>query len=90
MLGLDPGLRRAGGSGAAAPGPGAPRWGAPDAIRSLDATLEQVDDWYLGQVIDRHAGNLSRASRALGVDRSTLRRWVARDRGLPTKDRLDR
>jgi DNA-binding NtrC family response regulator len=70
LLGSDPGLRRGDGGAAAS----APRWAAPEPVRRFEATLRQVEDWYRGAVIARERGNLSRAARVLGVDRSTLRR----------------
>jgi DNA-binding NtrC family response regulator len=71
LLGLDPGLRRAGTSASAM------SWTAPDPIRRFEATLRQVEDWYRSAVIARSNGNLTRAARLLGVDRSTLRRHAA-------------
>ena len=87
LLGLDPGLRR----GEAEPARAAPRWGAPEPIRQFEATLRQVEDWYRAAVIARQSGNLSRAARILGVDRSTLRRRGAdgsgrRERTSPRSD----
>jgi len=82
LLGLEPGLRR----GDARSSAGSPRWGAPEPIRRLEATLRQVEDWYRAAVIAREQGNLSRAARILGVDRSTLRR---RRGGEPTSTRPD-
>ena len=87
LLGLDPGLRR----GEAEPARAAPRWGAPEPIRQFEATLRQVEDWYRAAVIARESGNLSRAARILGVDRSTLRRRSAdgggrRERTSPRSD----
>jgi len=75
VLGLDPGLRR---------GEGAPphaRLGAPDAIRRFEAPLAEVEAWYARGVVERTAGNLSRAARALEVDRATLRRKLGRSPG---------
>ena len=71
LLGIDPGLRRGVAAGTAA---AAPRWTAPEPVRRLEATLRQVEDWYRSAVVARERGNLSRAARVLGVDRSTLRR----------------
>ena len=74
-LGLDPGLRRP-------DGPPAPpsRLGAPDAIRRFEAPLAEVETWYARAVVERAGGNLSRAARALEVDRATLRRKLGRGR----------
>ena len=84
LLGLDPGLRRTS-TDANGPTAGAPRRGAPAPICRLEATLEQVDDWYLGAVLEQQRGNLSRAARVLGVDRSTLRRWTEREQRTRTR-----
>ena len=86
LLGLDPGLRRGEAESARAP-----RWGAPEPIRQFEATLRQVEDWYRAAVIAREGGNLSRAARILGVDRSTLRRRGADGggRGERTSPRSD-
>jgi DNA-binding NtrC family response regulator len=54
--------------------------GAPEPVRRLEATLRQVEDWYRAAVVERLGGNLSRAARVLGVDRSTLRRASQRER----------
>ena len=76
VLGLDPGLRRPD----AAPAPQA-RLVAPDAIRRFEAPLEEVESWYARGVLERAGGNLSRAARALEVDRATLRRKLAHPPG---------
>jgi transcriptional regulator of acetoin/glycerol metabolism len=76
LLGLDPGLRRVGAPDSA------PAWDAPEPIRRFEATMRQVEAWYRAQVVARAGGNLSRAARVLGVDRSTLRR---RDGGPRTR-----
>ena len=71
LLGLDPGLRRGTSTER-------PAWDAPDPIRNFEATLHQVEAWYRTAVIEKHGGNLTRAARLLGIDRSTLRRNAGR------------
>jgi transcriptional regulator with AAA-type ATPase domain len=74
VLGLDPGLRRPDATAA----PPAARLSAPEAIRRFQAPLDEVEGWYARAVLERAGGNLSRAARALAVDRATLRRKLAR------------
>jgi DNA-binding NtrC family response regulator len=70
MLGLDTGI--------AVPSPpsGATLAGVPDRIQSSRATLSEVRDWYTARVLAESGGNLARAARILGVDRTTLRRHL--------------
>ncbi len=75
-LGLDPGLRRPDAPAASAPA----RLGAPEAIRRFEAPLDEVESWYARGVVERAGGNLSRAARALEIDRATLRRKLERSR----------
>ncbi|WP_428262186.1 sigma 54-interacting transcriptional regulator [Haliangium sp.] len=46
----------------------------PDAIINAEASLQDVDDWYMRRVLDRTDGNITQAAKLLGIDRSTLRR----------------
>jgi len=69
MLGLEPSFT------ATEPVVGKPRdRRIPMAIQSLKAPLETVVNWYTKAVVARNKGNLSRAARVLGVDRSTVKR----------------
>jgi len=67
MLGLDVSLQTAG-----KPQPVLPE--APGRIGRGAATLKEVTDWYVRRVLDATGGNVSRAARVLGVDRTTLMR----------------
>jgi len=49
----------------------------PPAIAAAEASLSEVERWYVQAVMDKHEGNLSAASRALGIDRGTVRRKLA-------------
>jgi DNA-binding NtrC family response regulator len=61
------------------PEPAAPA--APGRIGRGAATLKEVTDWYVRRVLEATGGNVSRAARVLGVDRTTLmRRRSARTR----------
>jgi transcriptional regulator of acetoin/glycerol metabolism len=71
MLGLDPGLRRS----EIEPSPA--RLAAPEAIRTFEAPLREVEEWYCRNLVERAGGNLSRAARTLALDRATLRRKLA-------------
>ncbi len=70
LLGLDPGLvdtgRRATVSDVRLPA----------AVRDATASMQDASDWYLRYVLDHCDGNLTRASRILGIDRSTVRRRI--------------
>jgi len=48
----------------------------PLAIREGNATMRQVEDWYLSKVLTSCEGNLARTARNLEMDRSTVRRRV--------------
>jgi transcriptional regulator with PAS, ATPase and Fis domain len=48
--------------------------GVPRGVVRGTATLREVRDWYVARVMEANAGNVSRAARALGVDRTTLAR----------------
>ncbi len=50
----------------------------PEYITAATANLRQVQDWYVKRVLGQCRGNLSQASRVLGIDRSTLRRNLER------------
>lgn len=51
--------------------------GLPTAIAEHRASLHEVEQWYMRGVLAQHGGNVSRAARALGVDRSTVARRLA-------------
>jgi two-component system response regulator HydG len=55
------------------PAPG-PRPTIPAAIAGGQASFQDCGDWYIRRVVEAEAGNLSRAARTLGLDRSTVRR----------------
>ncbi len=69
MLGLD--VRFAG-----APTPAAPLDDVPSSVRGGSAPLEVVRDWYVARVMQQVDGNMTEAARILGVDRTTVRRYV--------------
>ncbi len=46
----------------------------PKPITAGEASLREVEQWYLRRVLNQLDGNLSQAAKTLGVDRSTLRR----------------
>ncbi len=46
----------------------------PPEILAGEATLEQVNRWYIQKLVDTHQGNLTRAAMALGINRSTIKR----------------
>ncbi len=71
MLGLPAGLKGSTPKGAIGPE-------VPPAIAQGTAPMRSVRDWYLHFVLDRCEGNLSEASRVLGVDRTTVRRQLDR------------
>ncbi|WP_152629444.1 sigma 54-interacting transcriptional regulator [Haliangium ochraceum] len=48
--------------------------GIPAALRNAAMSMQAVGYWYLRRVVEHARGNLSRAARILGVDRSTVRR----------------
>ncbi len=53
--------------------------GFPDRIKSCSASLTEVRDWYAARVLEHSGGNWAGAARVLGVDRTTLRRHLAKD-----------
>ena len=55
---------------------------APPAASAAELTREQIE-----AALDREAGNVSRAARALGLHRNQLRRWLTRN--APERDRDD-
>jgi DNA-binding NtrC family response regulator len=73
MLGLDPKIEpgRAGGGQPAGSG-------LPEAIRDLRAPLREVVEWYVQRVFETRGRNAARTARALGVDRTTLRRRLGK------------
>jgi DNA-binding NtrC family response regulator len=52
--------------------------GLPERIRSGEASLAEVETWYLRRALDKTHGNLAAAARLLGVDRSTVARKLQR------------
>ena len=49
----------------------------PERVRNGDATLAEVEAWYLGRALQKSGGNLAATARLLGVDRSTIARKLA-------------
>jgi len=76
MLGLDARLDE----GSPPSSVSAEELGIPAGVRQGTATLRAVRDWYVRRVMVANAGNVSRAARALGVDRTTLSRRPGRPR----------
>lgn len=73
LLGLAPGIGAEAGPRDTAPGRQSLE--IPDArIAAGTATLEEATDWYVARVLAAHGGNFAAAGRALGVDRSTVKR----------------
>ena len=73
MLGLEPGLR----GRRSATGPASSsETRIPDRVQRGVASLAEVRGWYVGEVMGRSEGNMSVAARVLGVDRTTVRRYV--------------
>ncbi len=71
LLGLPPGL--------SAPEVSLPENGSvPAAILRGETTLELAQEWYVGKVLANAGHNLTQAAQTLGVNRSTLRRRLAR------------
>jgi DNA-binding NtrC family response regulator len=52
-------------------------------------TLEELKQWYLGQVLDETGGNKARAAEILGIDRKTLYRMLDRPAGASEPDDED-
>ncbi|MBL4632962.1 MAG: sigma 54-interacting transcriptional regulator, partial [Kofleriaceae bacterium] len=48
----------------------------PKRVAESQASLRQVEDWYIEKTLSAHGNNLTQAARILGVDRSTLRRRI--------------
>jgi DNA-binding protein Fis len=43
-------------------------------------SLDEIEAWYVAEVIEHTGGNKSQAARILGVDRKTVERMIARHR----------
>lgn len=43
-------------------------------------TLQEAEDWYIHQIIDRHQGNFTHAAKALSISRSALYRRIGKSR----------
>ncbi len=71
LLGLQPGLR-------GQPTPALRTAGVPLEIATATATMRAVQDWYSRRVLAANDDNQAATARALGVDRSTLKRWLRR------------
>jgi len=71
MLGLAPALSR---SANPASSSGSTNPDLPGPIAKCEATLEQVEDWYIHRVLHHEGKNYSRSARRLGIDRSTVKR----------------
>jgi transcriptional regulator with PAS, ATPase and Fis domain len=54
----------------------------PAALLDTHATLESVEGWYIDRVLQKTDNNLTQAAQVLGVDRSTLRRRLKRQRSV--------
>lgn len=74
LLGLPPGL-------AATTSTRPVAEGLPAAIARGESTLERVEEWYVAKVLSDANNNLTQAAQTLGVNRSTLRRRLKRQRG---------
>ncbi|RLB49125.1 MAG: sigma-54-dependent Fis family transcriptional regulator [Deltaproteobacteria bacterium] len=46
----------------------------PPQVRECQATMRDVEEWYLARVLDHTTDNLAHSARILGVDRTTVRR----------------
>jgi len=73
LLGLPPGLEQV------PPHQGEGK-GVPPSIARGESSLESVEQWYIGKVLGDAQGNLTQAAHALGVNRSTLRRRLQRQK----------
>ena len=73
MLGLGPGLRSEG----TAQWSGAVADRMPPEIQRGEAPLQRVREWYIGRVADACDGNMTEAAKVLGIDRTTVRRYVS-------------
>jgi DNA-binding NtrC family response regulator len=65
-------------SGSTPPGSAAASDPGLERLRSLEATLDEVRDWYIQAQVARHAGRRALAAQALGMDRNTLTRHLKR------------
>jgi DNA-binding NtrC family response regulator len=70
LLGLDPAQHEL--------DPPRPESEVPSAIRDGDATMKDVQRWYLARTLDRTGGNVAEAARRMAIDPTTLRRWLQR------------
>jgi DNA-binding NtrC family response regulator len=50
----------------------------PRPIRDGDATMKDVQRWYLELTLGKSGGNVAEAARRMAVDPTTLRRWLSR------------
>jgi DNA-binding NtrC family response regulator len=57
-------------------GPARPAGGLPAQIAEGMMTMERARAWYAGHVLSRFQGNMSRAAKALDIDRATLRKLL--------------
>ena len=74
LLGLPPGLKNQERISTAK------QEGLPPSVLSSQATLEFVERWYVDRVLADADKNLTQAAQRLGVDRSTLRRRLRRQK----------
>ncbi len=74
LLGLPPGLKRQ------ERGRSSSLDGLPPSVVNSKATLEFVERWYVDRVLADADNNLTQAAQRLGVDRSTLRRRLRRQK----------
>jgi DNA-binding NtrC family response regulator len=74
LLGLPPGLKKQERTGASK------HEGLPPSVVNSKATLEFVEQWYVDRVLGDADNNLTQAAQRLGVDRSTLRRRLRRQK----------
>ncbi len=76
MLGLTP---RVAGAGPLGPPPTPATRAVPPEIGAGAASLDQVQRWYLEHVLSLNDGSISAAARTLGVDRTTVYRWLKQE-----------
>ena len=74
VLGLPPGLRAYGDTQLPATSISAQK-AIPRALVSGQMSMTELQLWYGRKMLAQHGGNYAAASRAMGIDRSTLKRW---------------
>jgi transcriptional regulator with PAS, ATPase and Fis domain len=51
----------------------------PEDMASCEATLREVEDWYIHRVLAHEGHNYAAAARRLGIDRSTVKRRTEKE-----------